>query len=161
MFHQVNVIEAVDDDRQYAGYGTRLLGPFEDRFKAAAAINRAAAAVAIRYAGMDVTPDQALDETFGTGDDDERQRLADMYYLTFYNLLDGTENTILDQMAEDDDALQWCEHWCCSVCDDRWSGPSSDCWNCECAAKLAEETEDEDDEGDEEKDDQDHEHATR
>ena len=135
MFHRVDVIEARDDDRHYAGHGTRLLGPFEDRGKAAAAINRAAAAVAIRYAGMDVTPKQALDETFGTEDLDERQHLSDIYYMKFYNLLDGAEDTILDQMAEDDDELQWCEHWTCSVCDDEWTGASSDCFNCESIAR--------------------------
>lgn len=137
MFHRVDAIEARDDDRHYAGHGERLLGPFENRAKAAAAIDRAAAAVAIHYAGMDVTPDQALDETFGTEDPDERQRLSDLYYMTFYNLLDGAENTILDQIAKDDDALQACAHWRCAVCDDEWTGASSDCSNCESAAQLA------------------------
>ena len=92
---------------------------------------------------MDVTPEQALDETFGTEDPDERQRLSDLYYMTFYNLLDGAEDTILDRMAEHDDALQRCAHWTCSVCDDEWTGPSSDCWNCESAAELASEEHDE------------------
>ena len=56
--------------------------------------------------------------------------------MTFYNLLDGAEDTILDQMAEDDDTLQACAHWTCSVCGDEWTGPSSDCWNCESATQL-------------------------
>ena len=137
MFHRVDVIEARDDDRRYAGYGDRLLGPFENGANAAAAIARAAVAVAIRYAGMDVTAQQALDETFGTEDLDERQRLADQYYLTFYNLLDGAEQTILDQMAEDDDELEECQHWVCTVCNDEWTGDSSECWNCKCASELA------------------------
>ena len=137
MFHRVGIIDARDDDRAYAGYGTRMLSPYDDRAKAAAAIGRAAAAVAIRYAGMDVTPEQALDETFGTEDLDERQQLSDIYHMTFYNLLDGAEAAILDQIAEDDERLEECDHWVCTTCDHEWTGPSSECWSCTTAAELA------------------------
>ena len=72
MNHRVSIVDARDDDRCYAGYADRLVGPFDDAAKAASAINRAAAGVAILYAGMDITVDDAMDETFGTNDLDEQ-----------------------------------------------------------------------------------------
>ena len=141
MNHRVSIVDARDDDRCYAGHGDRLVGPFDDAAKAAGAINRAAAGVAILYAGMDITVDDAMDETFGTNDLDERQHLSDQYYLSALNLLDGAEDRILDRMMEDDEELERCQEWVCSVCQDEWTGPSSECFNCENAAREAAEAE--------------------
>ena len=135
--HRVGIVDARNDDRVYAGHGGRLIGPFWKRDKAAVAIDRATAAVAIRYAGMDITVEQALDETFGTEDADERQRRSDQYYLTALNLLDGAEATILEQMIQDDEELQECSHWVCHICDDEWTGPDRECHNCRWNEELA------------------------
>ncbi|MCY4632946.1 MAG: hypothetical protein OXG04_00280 [Acidobacteria bacterium] len=131
MRHRVTTRQGRDDDRWYACYGNALIGPYETQSAAAAAINRAAAAVAIDYAGLDCTPAEALDETFGTAEPgDERDRLCDLYYNAALNLLDGAEGDILERITEDDDNVSKCIDWVCTVCDYEWTGTSSECWNC-------------------------------
>ncbi len=130
--HRVTVREGVDDERCYASGAGRLLGPFDDKATAARAVNTAAARVAIRYAGLECTAAEALDETFGAGGDpDERDRRSDLYYNAALNLMDGAERSVMDQMADDDPELQQCHDWRCHVCGDEWTGPDRSCWNCE------------------------------
>ena len=134
--HRVHIREGRDNCRCYAGGSDRIVGPYEDAARAGRAISRAAATVAINYAGLDCSVDEALDETFGSsGDADERDHRSHLYYDAWLNLLDGAEQSIVDQMLKDDPQLQVCDDWYCHVCDDEWTGPDSACWNCEQQAR--------------------------
>ncbi len=134
--HRVTTRRGRDDERWYACCGSALIGPYKTQSAAAAAIDRAAAAAAISYTTLDCTPEEALDETFGTAEPgDERDRLSDLYYNAALNLLDGAEGRILERITEDDDNVSKCIDWVCTVCDDEWTGTSSECWNCRLRAE--------------------------
>ena len=130
--HRVTTRQGRDDDRWYACCGSALIGPYKTQSAAAAAIDRAAAAVAISYTTLDCTPEEALDETFGTAEPgDERDYRSDLYYNAALNLLDGAEGRILERISEDDNKVSKCIDWTCTVCGDEWTGTCSECWNCQ------------------------------
>ena len=135
--HRVDVVEGRNDTRCYAQYGARLIGPFENREKAGEAINRAATVIAIEYAGLSITAEEALNATFGTDDLDTRDSLSHQYYSAALRLLDGAEHRILDRLREDDEELEDCHHWTCTRCADEWTGTDSHCYNCESLLEIA------------------------
>ena len=127
------------DDRIYAAAGDRLFGPFATEKRAAEAINRAAAAVAIGYAGLGCSVEEALAETFGAGDDaDERDRRTDRYYNAALNLLDGAASEITDRLLKDVEDIEEHFEFHCPWCHERWTGTEANCWNCQQESEAAE-----------------------
>ena len=98
--------------------------------EATSAVDRAAAAVALQIAGLDYTPEQALEDDFDTDGD------LDAYYNAVHNLMEGAEDWILEELVEKYDAEEWYD-WHCHECGSEWSGPdhNGDCYSCELDAK--------------------------
>ena len=130
MRHRLNISEGSHDCRFYVFNGSDFYGSWETEAEAIREVDLASAAVAIRYAGMDCRPEDAINETFGTDDPDERDRLSDLYYLTALNLLDGAERSILEELQERNDQIVECHDWQCLTCGYEWTGTDSECYSC-------------------------------
>ena len=146
MFHRLTTGEGAHNLQHYVFHGERMFGPFEEEADARGALATAAAAVAVRYAGLDCTAEEALDESFGASDATARDHRADLYHLAFYNLLDGAEATIIEELQDRNADVFEHFDYVCFTCGDEWTGDSDECFNCtQNSVWMEDEDEDEDD----------------
>ena len=137
--HRVRIEQGRHDEQYYASGTGKMFGPFETGPAAAIAINTAAAQVAIDYAGLECTADEALDETFGAGENtDERDRRSHLYYNAALNLMEGAEQSVIEQLLNDNPDIEECMNWTCHVCNNEWTGPDSTCYQCQEPETLTE-----------------------